>query len=54
MKKISVGSFWMKFGSAGDIGIPNGPAEDGTRGLLEAHDSKNKEDSEAQDTIKEN
>ena len=25
-----------------DIGIPNGPAEDSTRGLLKAHDSKNK------------
>ena len=25
-----------------DIGIPNGPAEDGTRGLLKAHDPKNK------------
>ena len=23
-----------------DIGIPNGPAEDGTRGLLKAHDPK--------------
>ena len=27
---------------ATDIGIPNGPAEDSTRGLLKAHDSKNK------------
>jgi hypothetical protein len=26
----------------GDIGIPKGPAEDGTRGLLKADDSKNK------------
>ena len=25
-----------------DIGIPNGPAEEGTRGLLKAHDPKNK------------
>ena len=24
-----------------DIGIPNGPAEDSTRGLLKAHDSMN-------------
>jgi hypothetical protein len=24
-----------------DIGIPNGPAKDGTRGLLKAHESKN-------------
>jgi hypothetical protein len=24
-----------------DIGIPNGPAEDGTLGLLKDHDSKN-------------
>jgi hypothetical protein len=26
---------------AGDIGIPNGRAEDGTRSLLKAHKSKN-------------
>ncbi|KAK1615007.1 hypothetical protein QYE76_020524 [Lolium multiflorum] len=28
--------------SSTDIGIPNGPAKDGTRGLLKAQDSKNK------------
>ena len=28
--------------AAGDIGIPNGPAEDSTRGLLKAHYPKNK------------
>ena len=27
---------------SGDIGIPNGPAEEDTRGLLKAHDPKNK------------
>lgn len=31
-----------KISGATDIGIPNGPAKDGTRGLLEARDSKNK------------
>ena len=31
-----------------DIGIPNGPAEDGTQGLLKAHNPKDKENSEAQ------
>ena len=29
-----------KISGATDIGIPNGPAEDGTRGLWKAHDSK--------------
>jgi hypothetical protein len=28
--------------SVSDIGIPNWPAEDSTRSLLKAHDSKNK------------
>lgn len=28
--------------SSSDIGIPNGPAEDSTRGLLKAHYPKNK------------
>jgi hypothetical protein len=32
----------------GDIGIPNGPAEDGTQGLLKAHDLKDKKNLEAQ------
>jgi hypothetical protein len=31
-----------------DIGIPNGPAEDCTRGLLKAHNPKDKKNSEAQ------
>ena len=30
-----------KISGATDIGIPNGPAKDGTRGLLKAHKSKN-------------
>ena len=30
-----------KISGATDIGIPNGPAEDSTRGLLKAHDSMN-------------
>ena len=29
-----------KISGATDIGIPDGPAEDSTRGLLKAHDSK--------------
>ena len=45
--KINSGDFpWLydlgKISGATDIGIPNGPAEDGTRGLPKAHDSKNK------------
>ena len=43
-----------------DIGIPNGPADDGTRGLLKAHYPKNKKVrkpkillSKAQDIVKE-
>ena len=31
-----------KISGATDIGIPNGPAEDSTRGLLKAHYPKNK------------
>jgi hypothetical protein len=31
-----------------DIGIPNGLAEEGTRGLPKAHDPKDKKDLEAQ------
>jgi len=31
-----------KISGATDIGIPNGPAKDGTRDLLKAQDSKNK------------
>jgi hypothetical protein len=30
---------WIKV-EKGDIGIPNGPAVEGTRGLLEAHDPR--------------
>jgi hypothetical protein len=39
---IKAGFFDAKSAAAAnDIGIPNGPAEDGTRGLLKAHDSMN-------------
>ena len=36
--------FWKhrnNFVNGSDIGIPNGPAEDSTQGLLKAHDPKN-------------
>jgi hypothetical protein len=33
--------FGLLFTGHGDIGIPNGSAEDGTRGLLKAHESTN-------------
>ena len=36
-----------------DIGIPNGPAEDSTRGLLKAHYPKNKKTRKPKDIIKE-
>ena len=47
MNKYKVGDFpslcdSSKISGATDIGIPNGPAEEGTRGLLKAHDPKDK------------
>jgi hypothetical protein len=45
MDELYDGDFtWLydssKISGATDIGIPDGPTEEGTRGLLKAHDSK--------------
>ena len=55
---IKVGDFsWFfdssKISGATDIGIPNGPAEDGTRGLLKAHEPKDKKNRKPKLLVKE-